>query len=332
MNVAQNGYTSIPVVDLGAFLNGSDDEKQKIAAEVDDICCSIGFLTIKNHGVSKTVCDKAWASAKAYFDLPIDEKIKSKAANKGNPRGYFPIEGETLSKTLGVSAPPDRKEAYSSGPLTPPTGHKHDQDFDFFYGPNIWPTLPHDFQENWTAYYKAMEKLGSEIMQLLAAALKLNEDFFVQYHTHHISALRAINYPSLPDDLLPGQLRAGTHSDYGTVTILNPDPVVGGLEVKSTSGKWITPPAIENSFVINIGDLMAHWTNDKWVSTLHRVVDPITSNGKPAPRRQSIAYFMNPNYDAKIKTIPTCIKDGQRIVHEQVLAGTYLMNKFKISI
>jgi len=113
------------------------------------------------------------------------------------------------------------------------------------------------------------------------------------------------------------------------VTILKPDPNVDGLEVKSPSGGWIKAPVVSDAFVINIGDLLAHWTNDRWVSTLHRVVEP---DGGNASRRQSIAYFMNPNYDAEITTISTCLEDGQHSKYPPVLAGDYLMKKFTQSI
>ena len=163
-------------------------------------------------------------------------------------------------------------------------------------------------------------------------ALNLDKDFFVKYHTHHISALRSQNYPSLKTKVLPGQLRAGAHSDYGSVTLLYPDPMIGGLEVKSIDGGWIKAPKVEDAYIINIGDLLAHWTNDRWVSTLHRVVEPEGVKGKSSLKRQSIAYFMNPNYDAMIKAIPTCIDNESPAKYDPVLAGEYLMNKFKSSV
>ena len=334
MELADNLVNSgqrIAEVDLGAFLNGTGEERHKIAQEVDHICRSIGFLVIVNHGVSEDLCNAAWSSAESFFDLSSEQKGMSQSNDVGCPRGYFPIEGETLGRTMGNDTPPDRKETFSIGPLAPPTGCEDGEDFHFFYGPNIWPVEPNNFKDDWTSYYREMEKLGSQIMELLAVALKLDKDFFVKYHTHHISALRSQNYPSSSSPLLPGQLRAGAHSDYGTVTILNPDPKVGGLEVLSTSGKWIKPPVVENAFVINIGDLMARWTNDRWVSTLHRVVEPDTNSAAQSPTRQSIAYFMNPNFDAKISVIPTC-HDNRKEQYPSVLAGSYLMDKFKISI
>ena len=238
-----------------------------------------------------------------------------------SPRGYFPVEEETLAKTRGEISAPDPKEAFSSGPPEAPAGHTHTDDFDFFYGANLWPVALPDFETAWLAYYRAMELLGAKIMTLLAAALGLDDDFFAPYHTHHISALRAINYPAMP--AVAGSSRAGAHSDYGSVTILKPDPHVGGLEVMAPDGDWIHVPSVIDAFVVNVGDLLAHWTNNRWVSTLHRVVAP---DENPVPRRQSIAYFMNPNYDAAIRVIQP---GDDAATGAAITAGQYLVDKFR---
>jgi len=323
---------SLPTIDLSAFKNGTDAEREAIATRVDEICRTIGFLIIEKHAFPDEIKSNAWNAVNLFFQEPEDIKNKALPADHGNPRGYLPIEGETLGKTLGIETPPDRKETFNSGPLSPPKGHTKTKDFHFYYGPNIWPVTPDNFEIKWTTYYKEMEKFGAELMKLFAMALNLKEDYFVKYHTHHISALRCQYYPSLSKDATPGQLRAGEHSDYGTVTILNPDPNVGGLEVKSNSGNWIKAPVVKDAFIINIGDMMAHWTNNRWVSTLHRVVEPENALNVPSPARQSIAYFMNPNYDAEIKAIPTCVKDGSTSKYAPVLAGDYLMKKFNSSL
>jgi len=320
---------TIPAVDLAAFLEGTEEERRQIAARVDDICRSIGFLIIENHGVSRDTGDAAWSAAREFFDRPLDDKLDARSPEPACPRGYFPLEEESLAGTRGITTPPDRKECYSSGPLSPPAGHAWTDDFDFFYGTNIWPAKPAGFRQAWSNYYVAMERLGSQIMQLLALALQLDADYFVEFHTRHLGALRALNYPSMTNEFLPGQQRAGAHSDYGSVTILKPDPSVGGLEVQLPTGEWVDAPSIENAFIVNIGDLLARWTNNRWVSTLHRVVDPVTKSGSPTPRRQSIAYFMNPNYDVEIKTIPTCQRLNEPPKYPPVLAGRYLIEKFR---
>jgi isopenicillin N synthase-like dioxygenase len=312
----------IPAIDLRAFIDGSTVEREAIANEVDETCRNIGFLIVEGHDVPNEVVDAAWSAARQFFDLSLEDKLATKSADPGCPRGYFPVEEETLAKTRGEASPPDPKEAFSSGPYEPPAGHEDADNFDFFYGPNIWPTALPEFESAWLACYQAMEVLGAKVMSLLATALKLDDDYFVPFHSHHISALRGINYPAMP--AAAGNSRAGAHSDYGSVTILRTDPDVGGLEVQTPGGDWLRIPAVANGFVVNIGDLMAHWTNGRWISTLHRVVAP---DRGPVPRRQSIAYFMNPNYDARIQPLPNCA--GTRDPGPAVTAGHYLVDKFR---
>ena len=316
----------IPAVDLARYADSAGEERQQIAAEVDEICRSIGFLVIENHGVPPAIADAAWMAASEFFDLPIDRKLAARSPDPGCPRGYFPLESETLARTRGVETLPDRKECFSSGPLSAPTDAEPGADIDFLYGPNLWPAEPKVFRDAWIAYYLEMEKLGARIMSLLAAALGLDPDYFATFHGHHLSALRALNYPSQDAMANPGQPRAGAHSDYGSVTILKPDPRVGGLEICPPGGGWIAAPVVEDALIINIGDLMARWTNDRWVSTLHRVADPAADG--PVPGRRSIAYFMNPDYDAEIATIPTCFDAAGQSRYEPVLAGEYLLAKF----
>ena len=311
----------IPAIDLHAFLGGGDGERRTIARNVDEICRSVGFLVVEAHGVPSDVIDHAWRAARAFFELPIEKKLAVCSAEPGNPRGYFPCASETLARSRGVDTPPDLKESFSSGPLAPPDDS--DGIDDFFYGQNLWPEEPDNFRAAWTEYYRAMERLGAQIMQLFAVALDLDPGYFEAMHTHHLSALRALSYPPSQPEPLSGQRPAGEHSDYGSVTILKPDPHVAGLEIRLPTGGWQPAPLVKDGFLVNIGDMLARWTNDRWVSTMHRVVGPDASQ-----RRQSIAYFQNPNYDAEIRCIPTCLGTGASPRYDAVLAGPYLKRKF----
>jgi len=322
---------SIPSVDLGSFLAGSAAEQKSIAAHVDEICKSIGFLIIENHGIRNDVVDNAWSAARTFFDLPLDEKLKSKPADPNCPRGYFPLAAEALARSLGVETPPDIKESFGIGPLHPPPYEMAADDFEFHYGENHWPMLPMEFRSALTSYFEAMSALGSRVLQLFAAALELPHDFFERFHTHPMCALRCINYPRSDEPLLPQQKGAGEHSDYGSITILKSDPDVPGLEIRLPSGQWARAPLVKDAFVVNIGDMMARWTNDRWVSTLHRVVQPGATPGG-ANRRQSLPFFHNTNFDAKIECIPTCLRPGEEPKYEPVLAGQYLIERFTSAV
>jgi len=168
-------------------------------------------------------------------------------------------------------------------------------------------------------------------MGLFAAALKLPDDHFQGFIDAPVSALRALNYPAQQRAPREGQLRAGAHTDYGSLTILLPQEGSRGLEIASRDGGWIEAPAIPGAFIINIGDLMQRWTNDRWVSTLHRVVNPAAGAGGSA-RRQSLAFFHQPNWFAEIACLEVCLAPGGRPKYAPVLSGPYLMSKFKATV
>lgn len=322
---------SIPSIDLLAFLAGTPKEQKAIAVQVDSICRSVGFLTIKNHGIANEIVDQAWAAIRAFFDLPLEEKLKSKSSDPTCPRGYFPIAAEALARSLGVETPPDVKESFGIGPLHAPPDEVNLDDLEFHYGDNLWPASPTELRVALITYFSAMQLLGSQVLRLFAAALELPHDFFERFHNHPMCALRCINYPATNEPLLPRQKGAGEHSDYGSITILKSDPDVPGLEIKLPSGRWASAPLVRDKFIINIGDMMARWTNDRWVSTLHRVVHQETVDGG-TNRRQSLAFFHNTDFDAVIECIPTCLPSAEQQHYGPVLAGQYLMERFSSAV
>jgi len=329
--VADAGRADVPRIGLGRFLQAGVGQRRKIGRLVDDVCRHTGFIGIDNHGVDTATIAAAWQAAGDFFDLPIEQKLELIPDQPGSPRGYFALEFEALTRSRGVESPRDPKESFSSGPLMPPDDLPARDDLEFFFGANRWPESLPGFRPAWSACYRAMECLGTRLMRLFAVALELPEDYFAAYHDHHISALRALNYPATALPLKAGQHRAGEHSDYGSVTILKPDPVVGGLELRLPSGHWIAAPPVGDGFLVNIGDLLARWTNDRWVSTLHRVTEPASNHGQ-LPRRQSIAYFQNPNHDAIIEALPGCVAGGDQPRYAPVTAGQYLIERFRSAL
>lgn len=323
---------SITTIDLSAFRHGTDEEKQSLATLVDNICKTTGFLVITGHNVPSQIIDDAWTAARIFFNLSVEKKQEARSDLPGCPRGYFPFEMEALARTQGSETPPDLKEMFSIGQHRRPERLPPGTNADFFFGENIWPSEPPGFKQAWLAYYTAMERLGGEIMTLFAAALRLPPDYFAPYHTTTISALRASNYPATQKALLPGQQRAGAHSDYGSLTILKSAPEVGGLEILLPSGEWASAPDVPDSFIINLGDMMARWTNDRWVSTLHRVVSPASEEGGLSRGRQSMAFFYQPDWDARISCIPTCLAAGEQPKYPDVQSGPYLIDRFNTSI
>ena len=317
-----------PVVDLAAFERAGAAERRERAATVDAICRATGFLAIRGHGVAPEIIDTAWTQARAFFDLLPEEKQRSRAPYPGYPYGYLGPELEALAKSREADSPPDLKESFNGGPGAPPPGMQDAEALAFCYAATIWPERPAGFKAAWQAYYAAMEDLAARIMRLFATALELDEDYFAPFIDAPVSALRALNYPAQERAPKAGQLRAGAHTDYGSLTILRPEPGSQGLEILTPDGAWTHVPPIPGAFVINIGDLMARWTNDRWVSTLHRVVNPSPERGGNL-RRQSMAFFHQPNWAAEIHTLAPCLSPGEAPRYAPVLSGPYLMGKFR---
>jgi isopenicillin N synthase-like dioxygenase len=188
--------------------------------------------------------------------------------------------------------------------------------------PNRWPDRPPEFRETISAFDAAMRALGERMLDTIAEALGIERTYFADRFDHQSSVGRLIRYPAQKDNPMEGQLRAGAHTDYGTLTFLRGDPVPGGTEIRIRSGEWLpvrTPPG---GFVCNIGDALARWTNDRWVSTLHRVGNPPA--GAASVDRVSLVYFHSPNHDALIECIPGCEGSDGPLYEPITFADHYL--------
>jgi len=316
--------SDFPVVDISGFAVLTTGERQSFASRIDCICRETGFLAITGHGVPPALVARVFTTSRAFFDLPLHEKLRVRIPSRGYPYGYAPLEAEVLARSLGNETPPDLKESFSAGPLDRPEPTRADAETQFRFGPSLWPERPAEFKEAWSDYYRAMEKLAGRLMRLFAFALSLPETFFDDKIDRHWSAMRALNYPAGGSPNANNQLRAGAHTDYGSLTILATTDDPGGLEI-FTRGAWQPVPVLPGAFIINIGDLMARWTNDRWVSTLHRVVCPPNAG---STRRLSIAFFHQPNWRAEITCIPSCLQSGEAPKYPTVTSGAHLMEKF----
>ena len=309
---------------LHEFETSEGVRKKQLINELDNICQDTGFLLVTGHGIDKNIIQNTWSVIDNFFDQSINFKDKVKSPFKGYPYGYLSYGLEALAQSKSEDTPPDLKESFNIGPQSTPDSITQQEAMDFCYVPSLWPDIPH-FKTYSVEYYNAMQNLASRIMRAFALALKLKHTFFDPYINEPISALRMLNYPAIQNKVLPKQQMAGAHTDYGSLTILLTKDKTKGLQIKNNQGKWVDVPYNPEAFIINIGDLMAQWTNDKWVSTLHRVV-PNSNNLS----RRSIAFFHQPNWNAEIKCLDSC--KGKKIKYKPVKSGPYLMSKFKSTL
>jgi isopenicillin N synthase-like dioxygenase len=316
---------SVPIIDLAPYFSGTPPERAELAQRVDDACRSIGFLVITNHGIAPGLIERVSTLSRRFFDLPLADKRRVDRPREDAVRGYSAVGEEGLSYSLEEAAPGDLKESFSVGPSNVPDDDYHrGPAAGPHFEPNSWPDIP-GFREAYEGCFEAMSGLARSLMRIFALALELPEHFFDDKIDKHISMFRVLSYPPQKETPLPGQLRAGAHSDYGSLTIVLPDDK--GLQVFNRAGQWVDVPLVEGALVVNIADLMMQWTNDQWVSTLHRVVNPpIDSAG--SNRRQSLVFFHQPNYDAMVECLPSCLAPGEAPRYAPISSGDHLISKF----
>jgi isopenicillin N synthase-like dioxygenase len=316
--------TAVPVIDLAPARSGGRAERERVAHAIDAACREIGFFAITGHGVPERLVDDLRRTAHEFFALPLAEKLAARHPIAGTNRGYHPVGGEALSRANDAAAPPDLKEFFHVGPVdvtaspyyTSAEGRLH-------FLPNIWPARPAEFEQAASVYYRTMSQLVVDLMRLAALALDVDETFFDDKVDRSIGTMRLNYYPAQAVPPVPGQLRASAHTDYGGFTILSGEDVPGGLQVLTRRSEWIDVHTTPASFVVNIGDLLMRWTNDRWLSNVHRVVNPPAGDGPTRPRL-SIAFFNHPNYDALIE----CLPSQGAAKHPPVRSGEYRDQKY----
>lgn len=318
---------SIGTIDIAPFLAGEGDAKAAVARAVDAACRDTGFLVVTGHGVPAALTADAFAEFHAFFDLPVDEKDRARAPSGDNLRGYVGLEENALSYSMDADTPPDLFERYTCGLPDVPDDAFHNARRETLFQPNIWPSARPRMGVTISGYFSAMEILTANLLGVCAVALGLDEHFFADKIDHHSPLLSANFYPEQSTAPEPGQLRAGAHTDYGSLTILAAEDKPGGLQVRNKRGDWVDVRPVAGSFIINLGDLMARWTNDRWVSTLHRVVNPPPGQAGDS-RRLSLVFFHHPNQDAVIECIPTCASPDNPAKYPPITAGEHIMEKF----
>jgi isopenicillin N synthase-like dioxygenase len=314
-------HFSIPIIDLSILASTDRYARQSLARAVDDALCSVGFMTIVKHGVPEELISSAQACARSFFGQSVETKMHARRTLH-QARGYSPPDTIASSRYgSNKDAPADLMEGFALGPFAPPVW-AHDRAPEITPdGVNVWPDTPAEFRGIFERYYAALEQLALKLMRLFALALRLEEDYFIQFHSPHNSVLRLNLYPRLTAAPLPGQLRIGEHTDVGGFTVLLADASCAGLQIKDDAGDWHDVPFIPNSFVINLGEMMKTWTNDRWRATRHRVVNP--RSAAENVDRLSVPFFVNPRASAEIACIPTCVDPGKTPLHETVVAGEF---------
>ena len=310
----------IPIIDLDPFLKGDAAARKRVALEIGRACRDIGFFYVVNHGVSRELVQRTFAEAKRFFALPMEKKREITIEKSPCHRGYFALGGENLDPAK-QKATGDLKEGLKIG-RDLPTDHPLVKAGLPLHGPNQWPTGLPGWKEAMQAYYAALSKLGREIMHAFALALEMPETHFDRWLTGPMATAGPLHYPPQSGRITEARLGAGAHTDFGCLTILAQDPV-GGLQVRNSAKAWIDAPYVPDSFVVNIGDMMARWTNDLFASTLHRVIN---TSGKD---RYSIPFFFDPDFNADLTVLATCVGPDRPAKYPPTTGGQHLLDRIE---
>lgn len=312
---------TIPHIDLAAWYQGADSERRELAEQVDNTLREVGFFNLDGHGVPGKLRADLRSAAAQFFALPPE--IKQRYAVSMGGRGWLPSGAVTAGYSEGTATPPDLKETYSVGADNPTGDPRTDQ---VWFKPNVYPDEVRDLESLLTDYLTRMRRLATDLLRLCALALRQDVDFFTRHADHPTYTMNLNWYPALarlaPPQ--PGQFRIGPHTDFGTVTVLDRQDGVGGLQVHTRDGEWVKLPYDPDSFVVNIGDLLARWSGDRWRSSRHRVLPPDPS--APDEELLSLIFFYVANPGATVESLPPPI--GVRR-HEPIRAEDYLMQQIR---
>jgi isopenicillin N synthase-like dioxygenase len=303
----------IPVIDVAPLLDAEGDAYETARA-IGRACRETGFFYITGHGVAPELVERVFALSRQFFIRSPMEKARAAFSGPSGNRGWIALGNEALDP----SAPADIKEAFNIG-LELPADDPEIVAGKPFRGINCWPDIA-GFRATMLAYFDACWRLGRTLHRAFAIDLDLAPDYFATTFDRPMATLRLLHYPPPPARKTEGQLGAGTHTDYGNVTLLATDDA-GGLMVRHRSGEWIRAPVIENAFVCNIGDCLMRWTNEVYVSTPHKVDSP------PGRDRYSVAFFLDPNPEVEVACLPTCLAPGRAPKYAPVTAGDFLHSR-----
>lgn len=311
-------FSAIPVLDVSPLLYGNADEVRQVAESLRGYLETVGFVYVAGHGVPEDSVQAVREASRRFFALPEDEKLKIRIDR--NFRGYLPIASSTIvtSSVAQVSKPNQSESLMIMHEVA-----ADDPDAiaeKALQGPNQWPDegqVP-GFRATMEDYVARMETLGRKLVSAISVALGMAPDDLDPWFEKPTTFLRLLHYPTQPQE--EGLFGSAPHTDYGFITLLAQDDV-GGLEVRNKAGEWVAAPPMPGTFVMNVGDILARWSNDRFVSTPHRVIN------RSGRERYSQPFFFDPSMDHTIAAMPSCVPPGTAPVHEPVVYGDYLMER-----
>ncbi|MBA16021.1 MAG: flavonol synthase [Sphingomonas sp.] len=301
----------VPLVSLAQ----AESDPDGFAQAFGDSFKRFGFAMIRDHGVPQELIDRAWATTKAFFDLPEAEKRSYFIEGQGGARGYTPYKTEIAKGASHV----DLKEFWHIGRELP-EGHR----FSDVMPPNIWPERPEGFRETFLEMFAAFDAAGDKLLSAIARYLGLAPDWFDPAVRDGNSVMRLLHYPPVPADA--PEVRAGAHEDINLITLLL-GAEEAGLELLDRDGKWLPIKPPEGAMVVNVGDMLQRLTNHVLPSTTHRVVNPAPE--RRGHSRYSMPFFLHPAPDFMLTALPQCVTEENPLRDPPISSHDYLMERLR---
>ncbi|KYG78154.1 2-oxoglutarate and iron-dependent oxygenase domain-containing protein [Roseivirga spongicola] len=312
-------YDEVPSLDLAHFTKGTPEQKAAFVQALGDAYNNIGFVAIKNHGLTDEMTEKLYATIQKFFALPDEVKQKYEVPELAGQRGYI---GKGKEHAKGRSTG-DLKEFYHVGQ------HVTDNDpIKEQYPDNIWPDELPEMEAIGLEVYKTLEAAGIKMLQAIALYLGLDEHYFDSKVHNGNSILRPIHYFPIenPDEVPADAVRAAEHGDINLITLLM-GASADGLQVLRNDGEWIPITALPEQLVVNVGDMLSRHTNNKLKSTIHRVVNP--PKEKMGTSRFSIPFFMHPRSEMDLTCLENCIDEDHPKLYNDITAGEFLEERLR---
>ena len=306
---------SIPSVDLADFLSGDPIKKNDFVQKLGKAYEEVGFVAVKNHGVPDELIADLYKYVQEFFSLPLDHKKNYEIPELAGQRGYTSF-GKEHAK--GSDAP-DLKEFFQYGQV--PRDNFKDED----YPANVQVGEVATFNRTFDDAYRAFEKSGTALLQAIALYLGLDEHYFDGYVHNGNSILRAIHYPPITNEPASA-IRAEQHEDINLITLLV-GASADGLEILTKQGEWVAVTSLPEQIVVNVGDMLQRFTNNKLMSTTHRVVNPKRELWHTS--RFSIPFFLHPRSSMSLRCLDTCVDEAHPIAYEDATAGEYLDERLR---
>ena len=306
----------IPVIDVKPLRAGTLENAYSVALEIRQAAEEIGFFYIRNHGVPESVIKQSYSAAKDFFNLP--KVVKNNVKINSNHHGYLCFGEAKMEQAKSV----DLKESFVWG-LDLPDEHPSVTMENPFLGRNQWPVEIPEFKKSVYPFFEAGLQCGLDMMRAFALGMGLPEDSFLKATDEPIARSSIIHYPPQSEDLGDEQFGVAPHTDYGCLTLLWQDQV-GGLEVQNREGEWVTAHPIDNTLVVNVGDLLMRWTNEGFISTPHRVVN------RKGQERYSMVIAWDPNFDTIVDPSIVC-QNGALPLYSPLSCGDYVLSRFDSS-